>query len=102
MIPADLKTRYEHLLAVRNNEPTYTYFQPTYNFEIALMERIAAAEWQPITAENKPEVGDEVAEYIFATVDEPYYWIVSEVDYEGGWSSVATHFRPINPPKESS
>ncbi len=40
-MPADLKTRYEHLIAVRNGTETYRYFPATYNYEAALMERIA-------------------------------------------------------------
>ena len=39
-IPKDLRTRYEHLLAVRAGEKTYRYFPCTYNFEAALIERI--------------------------------------------------------------
>ena len=43
-IPEDLKIRYEHLLAVRINEPTFSYHPATYNFEINLIERIGTAE----------------------------------------------------------
>jgi hypothetical protein len=68
-----------------------------FHYDKTLTEK-KALEWKEITDTDKPKVGDEVAEYIFATVDEPDYWIVSEVDHDGGWSSVATHFRPINPP----
>ncbi len=42
-IPGGLKTRYQHLLAVRNEEPTYQYFPASYNFEINLIERMGAA-----------------------------------------------------------
>lgn len=43
-VPEDLRTRYEHLLAVRGGKPTYQYFAASYNFEAKLIERIAALE----------------------------------------------------------
>lgn len=74
-----------------------------------LRKRLAELEWQPITAENLPKVGDENGGWfgIFSPVWEtrPFRWplpsssaLKSEIIYEGlklaGW----THFRPINPP----
>jgi hypothetical protein len=54
-----------------------------------------------ITPDNPPTTGDEVAEYIFATYDEPAYWLVESVT-EYGYSCCASHRRLISPPAQDS
>jgi hypothetical protein len=76
---------------------------------IAVLERqlaeaqatIAALQWMKITPDNPPTTGDEVAEYIFATYDEPAYWLVESVT-EYGYSCCASHRRLISPPAQDS
>ena len=68
-----------------------------------LEAQLAVLQWQPITAENLPKVGDEVGRFfnrpvialvtagILATRPCDFHW------HRLGWA----HFRPNNPPKES-
>ena len=69
---------------------------------------IASAQWTPITSDNLPKVGDEVAYFIYPpTFPNGYCSDVQAVCVDWNklsrwYESKFTHFRPISPPAQAS